>query len=182
MQAVNIADLTPPKTMTININELAEELSKIDEIEQWPEHLSHITYISNKGIYAIAEPLWLERTHREGKLYVHPNVAKQLHNQFWKANDLQKRMIWASIIGSADGADSKARFKDIKAKILKKYGRDWWEDVYKRKTNVYAAKSRIKNQLGLQGPALQTLVNNTSLFAGIERDQIQAALEMIPEN
>ncbi|RND27369.1 hypothetical protein EC575_26720, partial [Vibrio cholerae] len=90
-----------------------------------------------------AQPLWIERKVSENTLYLHPDVISDLKKQNWLPNDLQKRMIWASVLASAEGSDRRQRFKSIKAILLKKYGRDWWEDVYKRQKFAFAAKERI---------------------------------------
>ena len=165
----------------MDTNQAAKYLSEIDEPDQWSKKSAHIEIINKREAYNLAEPLWLERMYREGKLFVHPNIAKQLKNQSWIANDLQKRMIWASVIASAEGPDSKARFVDIKKKLLKKYGREWWEDVYQRKNNAWAAKSRIEKKKASNGPAVTTLINNTHLFAGVAASETIKALKMIPE-
>lgn len=165
----------------MDTRQITKFLSEIDELDQWSEKSAHIAF-GNKGeVFSLAEPLWVERMLREGKLYVHPNVAGQLKKQSWRANDLQKRMIWASVIASAEGPKSKVRFSSIKKKLLKKYGRDWWEDVYKRKTNAWAAKSRIEKNRASYGPGVKTVIRKTHLFASAAASETIEALKMIPE-
>ncbi|MDX7806974.1 hypothetical protein SJS53_09650, partial [Aeromonas caviae] len=102
--------------------------------------------------------------------------------QHWVPNDLQKRMIWASVLASAEGTTSRERFKTIKTCILKKYGRDWWEDVYRRQKHAFAAKERIRKQSASNGPVVNMLIANTLLFGEAARDQVKAALSMIPKD
>jgi hypothetical protein len=90
-------------------------------------------------------------------------------------------MVWASVLGSADPINSKQRFYVIKKRLLNKYGRDWWEDVYKRKNNVWAAKERIRKKINSNGVAVNTLINSTHLFGNAVQSEIESALKMIPE-
>lgn len=52
-------------------------------------------------------------------------------------------MIWASILGSDGSPESKKRMYKVKDSLMKKYGGEWWVDVYARIKHVYAAKERI---------------------------------------
>ncbi|WP_305463189.1 hypothetical protein [Photobacterium leiognathi] len=85
------------------------------------------------------------------------------------------------VLASGEGSDSRQRFKSIKASLLKKYGRDWWEDVYKRQKPAFVAKERIRNQTASYGVAVNMLMANTHLFGDIARDQIHRALIMVPK-
>lgn len=53
------------------------------------------------------------------QLFMHPNIFKQLQEQSFQPTDIQKRMIWASVLASADSANSKQRFAIIKKRLLK---------------------------------------------------------------
>ncbi len=159
----------------------AKTLSEIDSLETWKDDCPSVPAELKADVFKRAEQLWLERNYRLGKLLIHPKVLDQLQNQSWTASGLQKKMIWASILASLEGADSKSRFYVIKKGLLKKYGRDWWEDVYKRKTNAWAAKDRIRKQQSSYGPALSHLTSNTHLFAEAAERERDKALRMIPE-
>jgi hypothetical protein len=165
----------------MSILTLAKEISNIDEIETWNEHFPNSYSGSKKDVFEIAQPLWVERMISEQKLFVHPNIIKQLKEQYFQPNDLQNRMVWASVLGSANPINSKQRFYVIKKRLLNKYGRDWWEDVYKRKNNVWAVKERIRKKTNSNGVAVNTLINSTHLFGNAVQSEIESALKMIPE-
>lgn len=165
----------------MSIHEIARTISKIDELEVWNDHFPNSYSGSKKPVFELAQPLWIERMIKTQKLFIHPNIFKQLQEQSFQPTDIQKRMIWASVLASADGSNSKQRFAIIKKRLLNKYGRDWWEDVFKRKNNAWAAKERIRKKTGSNSIAVNTLINNTSLFANAAQSEIETALKMIPE-
>ncbi len=158
---------------------LVKKLASIDELETWKQHCQGYSFQYKKIVFERAQPLWILRKVSENTLYLHPDVISELRNQNWLPNDVQKRMIWASVLASAEGSDSRQRFKLIKNSLLKKYGRDWWEDVYRRQKFAFAAKERIHNQAALNGGAVNMLIANTHLFGDIARDQIHNALSMV---
>ncbi|WP_253912502.1 hypothetical protein [Vibrio sp. B1Z05] len=82
---------------------------------------------------------------------------------------------------SAEGVRSRERFKSIKNSLINRYGRDWWEDVYKRQKPAFAAKERIRKQIASNGAAVNILIENTHLFSEVARDQITSALSMVPK-
>ena len=163
--------------------DLARALSCIEELETWGNYCHHKGLDKKIKTHAIklAKPLWIERMVKTGKLLVHPNVAKDLEMNAWQTNDIQNRMIWASVIASASGEDSKKRFYAIKNHLLKKYGENWWEDVYQRKTYAWAAKERIRKQCKTDSVAINTFKNNTHFFDGYDQEERYQALCMIPE-
>jgi len=163
----------------MNTAELAKQLSEIDALETWAGRCSAIDKWDRLEVFKVAEKLWLERMAESRKLLLHPGVLDQLRSQSWETNDIHKRMIWASVLASVEGSDSKVRFKTIKNLLLNKYGRDWWEDVYERKTNAWAAKKRIRKQTALHGSAMNTLINNTHLFSEAAEEERELALRMI---
>ena len=116
----------------------------------------------------------------ENKLYLHPDVIEQLERQGWIPNDLHKRMIWASLIASDESHSSKKRMYKIKNSLIRKYGKDWWEDVYSRIRYAYAAKERIKKIHS--GPAVSAFITNTLIGSEFENDKRIAALRMIPRS
>jgi hypothetical protein len=160
--------------------ELAKYLFEIDALDKWGEKCLPVGATQRAEAFRLAEPLWIERMGKTGKLLVHPDVLKELEAQSWVASDLQKRMIWACVLASADGEDSKERFRSIKQKLLRKYGREWWEDVYRRKNNAWAARERIRNKESSYRPAVSMIIANTHLLAGAAADERDSALRMIP--
>lgn len=163
-------------------SDLIKTLSDVEALETWSAYCLDLEPSERKSVYLSAEKLWIQRMAKKGKLFVHPDVLEQLEAQSWEPTDLQKRMIWASVIASAEGPDSKLRFQTIKSRLLKKYGRDWWEDVFKRKTNAFAAKERIRKAAGPSGSAIEMLANNTILFSSFAAEERDASLRMIPKN
>lgn len=162
------------------MEKLAKKLSLIDELETWTDHVNGYEKKEIANAYKLAVPMWVERMIKLGKLLIHPDVAKNLETQNWHPDDLQKRMIWASILGSDESPRRKERMYLIKDKLIKRYGRDWWEDVFKRKNDVYAARERIKKNLG--GAAMSMFITNTHLGAICASDERLRALRMIPKN
>lgn len=163
----------------MDTQELANTLAQIDELEAWKAHANGIEPSIKAAAYKIAEPLWVKRILDSGRLLIHPDVTEQLRIQEYKPNDLQKRMIWASVIATDESSQSKERFYKIKAKLIKRYGRDWWEDVYQRKNSVFAAKERMKKNLA--GPMVSTFSANTYLGSSCAQDERAKALSMIPK-
>lgn len=164
----------------MNTLEVANKLAEIDAPDEWITHCPPLSQEEKHEVFNLAERLWLEKTADSGKLLVHPDILKQLEDQQWVANDLQKRMIWASVLASAEGDDSKVRFKKIKLMLIKKYGRDWWEDVFNRKNSAWAAKERIRKRI--DNPAMSILISKTVLLAGAANEERDAALRMIPSS
>jgi hypothetical protein len=157
---------------------LSQKLSQIDELETWREHVQGISKHEILQAFESAQPLWVHRMICENKLYLHPEVIAQLRRQNWMPSDLHKRMIWASIIASDESSSSKKRMYELKGRLIKKHGRDWWEDVYSRLKYVYAAKERIK-KIHFR-PAMSTLISNTSIGAEAASYEQMKALRMIP--
>ncbi|MGP4988114.1 hypothetical protein [Pseudoalteromonas nigrifaciens] len=123
------------------MEELVQKLASIDELETWKQHCQGYSSQEKKTAFERAQSLWIARKVSENTLYLHPEVISDLQKQNWLPNDLQKRMIWASVLVSGEGSDSRQRFKSIKASLLKRHGRDWWEDVY----NVKNLHLQLKN-------------------------------------
>ena len=69
----------------MNIKDLAKTLSQIDDPEEWANHIPSLY----SAVFELAEPLWVQRMIKQDKLYVHPNVIKQLRTQSFKSTDLQ---------------------------------------------------------------------------------------------
>ncbi|ELM3752831.1 hypothetical protein ACET96_06080 [Aeromonas dhakensis] len=161
------------------MEKLSTKLSNIDQLETWKDHVQGASRLEVAQAYKEAQPLWVHRMLREHKLYLHPDVIMKLEKQCWVPNDLQKRMIWASVIGSDESSNSKERMYKIKDSLIKKYSREWWEDVFSRLKHVYAAKERI-NKIHA-GPAVSTFISQTCIGAEAANDERLRALKMIPK-
>lgn len=162
------------------MEELAKRLSGIDELDNWKNHVQGYSRAEVAQAYEVAQPLWIKRMISEQKLFLHPEVIRQLKQQHWQPTDVQKRMIWASLLGADERPDSKKRMYQIKAALIKKYGSDWWEDVYSRIKSVYAAKQRLKKIHS--GPGVSALIARTFIGAEAAREERNRALSMIPKN
>jgi hypothetical protein len=162
------------------MKELILRLSNIDELETWKFHTQGYDKSTISSAYKKAVPLWVHRMLDSGKLLLNPEISDQLELQNWVPNDVQKRMIWASILGTDESPQRKERMYLIKEMLINRYGRDWWEDVFRRKNNVYAAKERIKKKLS--GAAMNTFVTKTFLGADCAADEKLKALKMIPKD
>lgn len=160
----------------------AQQLAKLDAPDLWVEFSSGIPKEKRAETFSLAGRLWLQRIAQEGMLLVNPKILKELEAQNWEANDLQKRMIWASVLANLEGASSKERFKEIKGYLLKKHGREWWEDVYSRKDKAWIAKEWIRKRTGSLGSAVSALAEKTILFGNVVAQERLNALSSIPEN
>ncbi|WP_377518428.1 hypothetical protein [Microbulbifer taiwanensis] len=161
----------------MNSESLANKLSEIYQIDEWGSYCSNIPKEVKNLAFQLAEPMWVENMLAKGRLLVHPEVAEDLKGQNYKPNMHQKKMIWASILGSDETPDSEKRFYKIKKLLIGRYGEDWWEDVYQRKNNVWAARQRI--QKSVSGSMISAFVENTILGAHCAREERQRALCMI---
>ena len=180
---------TPPRTKTrmrtiqlLYVSEtmqyLIEKLSNIDALETWKKHVAGYPKSEVAIAYQKAKPLWVERMILNNRLLLHPEIIEQLRSQDWIPNDLQSRMIWASLIASDDSRFSKKRMYRIKESIQKKYGNDWWEDIYQRIKPAFAAKQRIKKMDS--GSITAQFLSNTIMGSDMLREEYLSALKMIP--
>lgn len=162
------------------MKELANILSSIDALESWKNYVQGYSKSEVAAAYKMARPLWVQRMVSEQKLFVHPDVIEQLRSQNWQPNDVQKKMIWASLLGSDESPESKKRMYKVKDSLIKRYGREWWEDVYSRIKPVYAAKERIRKIHS--GPATSAFIYNTSIGSEAASEERDLALKMIPKS
>lgn len=160
--------------------EISEELSRIDDLLSWSEYISEIDTSLRKEAFKLAEPLWVERMFRKGKLLLHPDISEDLKSRGWQPNDTHRKMIWASILVSLDEGDTKAKFREIKAKLIKKHGNNWWFDVYNRVKPTFAAKRRIAKKCHNLTPGLEALSTRTILGKQMIDDERNRALKMLP--
>ncbi|AKJ43523.1 hypothetical protein [Pragia fontium] len=167
-----------------NIDEyqhLIKRLSLIDNLENWPSHTRNLDKEDKKHIYEFARRLWIERKIADGSLLLHPDIREQLIEREYNPLSIHKKMIWASLLASYEGTDSKEYFQKIKKKLIKKYGNKWWVDVYNRIKPTYAARQRILKQINSTGPALKYAASQ-SMFLGYTLSEVRDdALRMIPK-
>jgi len=162
----------------MSIHKLAKILSQVDEPEQWVNHIPSSYSGTNKAVFELAEPLWIQRMISQNNLYIHPNVINRLKDQSFIPTDLQNRMIWASILASNDDETRKSIIKKL---VNKKYSYDWWEDAYGRTRKMWVAKERINKKLKSNGSGMNALINNTNLFTNSAQLEIESALKEIAE-
>ncbi|MBA0170049.1 hypothetical protein IG612_01250 [Pectobacterium sp. FL60-S17] len=160
---------------------LIERLSLIDDLEAWAACTKHLDKELKKIIYESARCLWIKRKIHDGSLLLHPNVRNELIERKYSPLSIHKKMIWASVLVSYRGGDSKEYFKRIKGKIVKKYGLKWWRDVDNRIKPAYAAQQRILKRVGTIGTGVKYFASQSSFIGGILNDELDAALRMIPE-
>lgn len=161
------------------MEELAKILSNIDALETWKDHFQDYSKSDITLACKLARPLWVKRMISAQKLFLHPDIIEQLKQQNWDPSDLQKRMIWASILASDASPQSKTRMYEIKDALIKKYDREWWEDVFKRMKPAYAAKQRIKEINS--GPAMSAFISSTFIGKEAAHEERNQALRMIPK-
>lgn len=173
---MNSGEVTPSA-----VQAMAQKLAESDSPEDWSSLLLGFPLECRSEVFAAAEPLWISRMVGNGRLLIHPEVARQLSSSNWRPSDVHRRMIWASVLANLRGDDSKARFLAIKARILKKHGFDWWKDVDRRVKHAYAARMRLEKAKSETGPALSMMAANSSIFALALHEERQRAYEMIPK-
>ena len=161
---------------------LIKNLSRIDDLENWSVHLINIDSKDKKWIYEFAERKWIERKLKDGTLLVHPLIREQLISREFKPLSIHRKMIWASVLVSYDGPNSKIRFDRIKEKIIKKHSNRWGFDVYKRIKPTYATRQRLLKQQNETSPALQYATTHSSFFAQMANEERDEALKMIPKD
>lgn len=161
---------------------LIEKLSLVDDLETWGTYTRHLEKEVKKIIYECARRLWIKRKILDGSLLLHPNVRIDLIEREYRPLSIHKKMIWASVLVSYKGEDSKAYFKRIKGKIIRKYGLKWWNDVDSRIKPAYAAQQRILKRVGVPGPGVKYFASQSSFVGSMLNDELDAALRMIPED
>ena len=119
---------------------LVERLSLIDNIDSWPVYIQGLGYDDKKRVYTLAERQWIKRKIGDGSLLLHPDIRDELIERQYSPLPLHRRMIWASVLASYDGVDSKEYFKIIKLKIIKKYDNKWWFDICNIIKPAFAAR------------------------------------------
>ncbi|CDH07902.1 conserved hypothetical protein [Xenorhabdus bovienii str. oregonense] len=161
--------------------DLIRKLSLIDNLESWPSHTMGLEKEDKKHVYESARRSWIKRKISDGGLLLHRDVQEQLIQREYNPLSILKKMIWASLLASYDGTDSKEYFQRIKEKIIKKYGNKWWSDVYNRIKPTYAARQRILKQTNGTDPVLKYAASQSMFIGDIFRESRNDALRMIPK-
>ncbi len=163
--------------------DVIKKLSLIDDLEDWHRHtrIFELQKEDKKYIYESARQLWIKRKISDGSLLLHPDIREELIEREYNPLSIHKKMIWASILASYDGCDSKEYFKRVKKKIIKKYGNIWWVDVYNRIKPTFAARKRIMEQISSTGPTLKYAASQSLFFRGMLNESRDDALRMIPK-
>lgn len=156
-----------------------QALAAIDSLWDWRQYAKGKVFENKPEVFKRAQSQWLERMIRSYKLMINPKIAREIYEAGWEASDLHIRMIWASDLAVRNDK-SKSTFNQVKRHLRKKYGHDWWEDVYWRIKPAYAAISRIR-KIESENDAIKFgAENGSSFFAGLIADQYQSALKGIP--
>lgn len=168
---------------TEKYQDIIKQLSLIDNLEDWHWYIpsSELQKEDKKHIYESAERLWIKRKISDGSLLIHPEVREELIEREYNPLPIHKKMIWASLLASYDGTDSREYFQRIKKIIIKKHGNKWWFDVYNRIKPIYAAKRRILKQINSTGPILKHAASRSMFLGNVLSESRDDALRMIPK-
>lgn len=170
--------------MTLNGEEtgsLIDMLAQTDELQEWGRVATIVPDADRNLAFKSAVPIWIKRMVSERKLLLHPDVIKELQNQNWQPTDLQKKMIWASIVCKLDRPEQKSEKSRIRKLLQNKYDNDWWEDVYQRAGKVWPAWNRAQKRVFSNGSAINALAAHSSLIGQALDDEYQAVLRMVPK-
>jgi|TARA_R110001583_G_scaffold144132_1_gene296128 hypothetical protein len=166
----------------MDISEAIEKLSLVDDLEKWAEVSASLPVKSKRYLYEKAERQWIKRKLEDGSLLVHPKVKDELIQREFSPLTKHRKMIWASVLVSYEGPDSKERFNRIKTKIIKKYNNQWWFEVYKRVQPTYAARKRLLEQRCFTPKAVKFASTRSMFFGNLVSEATQEILKTIPEN
>ena len=162
----------------MDIAELIKVLSQEDDLEKWNGLVVGTSGEDVKKVFSEAEKGWVRRKLDDGSLLVHPKVKDEIVSREYELLPRHRKMVWANVLASYDGVDSKARFNVTKENIIRKYGNQWWFDVYKRTKTVYAVKEILKNSC--EGAVGFAAKRSTVFGMAVEEERIRA-LEMLPK-
>ena len=159
-----------------------EKLVSIDSLHEWGKSIPEVKDVERREAFEAAIPLWVERMINEGKLLLHPSVIEALKSHSWRPNELQKKMIWASIVCKLDSHDQKAEKAIIRQLLQKHYDNGWWEDVYERAGRVWPAWDRYRKNILSAGSATRQFASYSSVLGEAFRDEYLAVLKMVPKS
>lgn len=162
------------------MDEHVKRLASCDELHNWGGQIADIKGIHRKRAFEKAIPLWTHRMVSEGKLLLNPVVVERLRAQEWIPDEVQKQMIWASIVCKLDGPDDKTEKAKIRLLLQRKYGNDWWEEVYERAGRVWPAWDRYRRNILSMGGATKMLAKRSAVFGMAVNDELNAVMNMVP--
>lgn len=168
------------KLLSDKYPELIEELANTDDLELWGGKVKDIQQTDKKIIFEIAEAKWIKRKINDNSLLLHPDARKELIERNYKPLSKHRKMIWASILVTYEGGDSKQHYQNIKNKIIKKHSSLWWRDVHNKIKPTFAAKERLKNQ-GF-GAAFEFASQRSTFLGGVAQSSRDDILRMIPND
>lgn len=157
-----------------------KKLVATDELQDWGAVVSCLKGDARRKAFETATPLWVERMINEGKLLLHPSVIAQLRQENWSPNELQKQMIWASIVCKLDSPEQKAEKVRVRSLLQKHYDNYWWEQVYERAGKVWPAWDRYRKNIQSVGLATATLATHSSVLGQAFGQEFKAILKMVP--
>lgn len=150
-----------------------------DDLEVWANIAQEFSHSDRAKLFEVAQPQWIERKINDGTLLLHPEVKAELISRNYKPRVVHCQMIWASVLVTYEGGDSRLYYQRIKEKIINKHSNKWWFQVHKRVDPTFKAYVRIKKQnLGRAG---NFLAQNSSFLGDIVNESIDDALRMIPK-
>ncbi|AOS97839.1 hypothetical protein AUP74_02437 [Microbulbifer aggregans] len=156
------------------------KLVATDKLQDWGEVASEIKGRNRSKTFQVAAPLWIKRMVNEGKLLLNPSIIAQLREQEWIPTELQKQMIWASIVCKLDSPEQRQEKARIRSLIQKRYDNEWWEEVYERAGRVWPAWDRYKKNILSVGTATATLAAHSSVLGQAFNREFEAILKMVP--
>lgn len=162
--------------------DIIKKLSLVDNLEDWHWYIptSELQKEDKEYIYKSAERLWIKRKISNGSLLLHPDIQEELIERKYDPSPVHKKMIWASLLASYNGADRTEYFQKIKKKIIKKYGYEWWTDINHRIKPTYIARQRIIKEIDSIGPAFQYAASKSMFLDHTVRESRDDILRTIP--
>ena len=160
----------------MNPTDLVATLVSIDQIETWKDMTPQLTKEQRIKLFAIAEPLWLEKQAKSNKLYMNLAEIEKLKANRWVPTDKQRQMIWASVFASIHSSAEPKRFETIREALKKKYGKKWWQECDARAKHAHAAKEWITKKILIN----RTAAKGSLILDLAEQEQVDKVLSKIP--
>lgn len=157
-----------------------DKVANIDDIEMWKLYLQDLPAKHRKYVFEFAEPKWIERKINDGSLLLHPKAKNELINRKFKPLKRHRQMIYASLIVSYDKVDSKAYYRRLKDKIVKKHNSFWWKGVQDRLKPTYAARLSLLEQNSSTGHGLKYSATKSVFIGQALQDEVDRILSRLP--
>ncbi len=170
------------KSFSKDVTAIIKTLSNIDDLESWNKIRKNAGVELREVHLNFAMYLWIERMLRDEKLLIHPFVKQELIERNYKPLTKHKKMIWASLLSTYEGSDSKERFNRIKRKITKHYSPVWWLDVYNIHNQVRVVYLKLRRINESNGKGLSFMATKSTLIAhAISEEKEKVMLELPTE-